>query len=73
MSNLTYQTDFSSMDKEVRVTMPAYFGYLVVLVLVPGAFVVVVDESYPAVWQLVVLLQVVYTFPYVVAFDEPAI
>lgn len=60
------------MDKEVRVTMPVYFGYLVVLVLVPDAFVVVVDESYLAVLQLVVHFQVVHTFPYVVAFDEPA-
>lgn len=52
--------------------MPAYFGYLVAVAIVLGAFEVAVDESFLVAVQLVVHLHFECTFPCAATFDVPA-
>lgn len=59
------------MGIAVTVTMPVYFGYLVVVAIVLGAFEVLVDESYLAVVQLAVRRHLGRTCPYVEVFGVP--
>lgn len=68
----TYQTDFASMDRAVRLAILVSFGYLVVAAVDPDAFVDFVDASYSVVFQRAAHFPSVCTFP-CVDFDEPAV
>lgn len=67
----TYRIDFASMDRVATVTMPVYFGYLVVAAVVLDAFVAIVDASYLAVFQPVARHPFVCTCPYAGPSDVP--
>lgn len=48
----THQIDFASTGRVATVTMPVYFGYLVVAAAVPDAFGAIADASSLAVFRL---------------------
>lgn len=67
----TYQTDFASMGRAVRVAIPMSFGYLVVAAVDLDASVHFADASYFVVFQRAAHCPSVCTFP-CAGFDEPA-
>lgn len=68
----TYQTDFASMDRAVRVAILVCFGYLVVAAVDLDASVHSADASYFVVFQRAAHFPSVCTFP-CADFDEPAL
>lgn len=70
---VTYQTDFASMDRAVRVAILVCFGYLLVMVVDLDAFERFADASYFAgLVQQAAHYPFVCTFP-CADFDEPEI